>query len=220
MPQSKPLIPQPGEKKAVAKAQPRSALTAEAIIQAAILAIEDSDELKGVSTKDISKKSGFSVGVLYRYFKNKEHLFASIWSYFITRLHSSLISKLEVFPNFGTVRQLMMLITEHYFDDLKKRNRSKVIKFYRLYIQSSDEPENISKPIDILIKPLDQVIRRNQSGTIRTLEEDEIRIYLRAALAMVRSDFLEGNSFFGTPKHRQFVLDSLVRMFQKSVITE
>jgi len=220
MPQSKPLIPQSGEKKAVAKAQPRSALTAEAIIQAAILAIEDSDELKGVSTKHISKKSGFAVGVLYRYFKNKEHLFASIWSYFVTRLHSSLISKLEVFPNFGTVRQLMMLITEHYYDDLKKRKRSKVIKFYRLYIRSSDEPENISKPIDILIKPLDQVIRRNQSGTMRILEEEEIRIYLRAALAMVRSDFLEGNPFFGTPKHQQFVLDSLVRMFQKSVITE
>ena len=214
MPQSKQLIPEFGEKKPAARVQPRSLLTSEAIIQAAILVIEDSDELKGVSTKHISKKSGFAVGVLYRYFKNKEHLFASVWMYFVTRLHSSLISKLEVFPNFGTVRQLMMLITEHYFDDLKKRKRTKVIKFYRLYIQSSGEPENISKPIDVLIKPLDQVIRINQSGTIRVLEEDEIRIYLRAALAMVRSDFLEGNPFFGTPKHQQFVLDTLVRMFQ------
>lgn len=215
MPQSKQLIPKFGEKKPAARVQPRSSLTSEAIIQAAILVIEDSDELKDVSTKHISKKSGFAVGVLYRYFKNKEHLFASVWMYFVTRLHSSLISKLEVFPNFGTVRQLMMLITEHYFDDLKKRKRTKVIKFYRLYIQSSDEPESISKPIDVLIKPLDQVIRINQSGTIRVLEEDEIRIYLRAALAMVRSDFLEGNPFFGTPKHQQFVLDTLVRMFQK-----
>ena len=215
MPQSKQLIPEFGEKMPAARVQPRSSLTSEAIIQAAILVIEDSDELKDVSTKHISKKSGFAVGVLYRYFKNKEHLFASVWMYFVTRLHSSLISKLEVFPNFGTVRQLMMLITEHYFDDLKKRKRTKVIKFYRLYIQSSGEPENISKPIDVLIKPLDQVIRINQSGTIRVLEEDEIRIYLRAALAMVRSDFLEGNSFFGTPKHQQFVLDTLVRMFQK-----
>jgi AcrR family transcriptional regulator len=215
MPQSKQLIPEFGEKKPAARVQPRSSLTSEAIIQAAILVIEDSDELKDVSTKHISKKSGFAVGVLYRYFKNKEHLFASVWMYFVTRLHSSLISKLEVFPNFGTVRQLMMLITEHYFDDLKKRKRTKVIKFYRLYIQSSGEPESISKPIDVLIKPLDQVIRINQSGTIRVLEEDEIRIYLRAALAMVRSDFLEGNPFFGTPKHQQFVLDTLVRMFQK-----
>ena len=215
MPQSKQLIPEFGEKKPAARVQPRSSLTSEAIIQAAILVIEDSDELKYVSTKHISKKSGFAVGVLYRYFKNKEHLFASVWMYFVTRLHSSLISKLEVFPNFGTVRQLMMLITEHYFDDLKKRKRTKVIKFYRLYIQSSGEPESISKPIDVLIKPLDQVIRINQSGTIRVLEEDEIRIYLRAALAMVRSDFLEGNPFFGTPKHQQFVLDTLVRMFQK-----
>ena len=215
MPQSKQLIPEFGEKKPAARVQPRSSLTSEAIIQAAILVIEDSDELKDVSTKHISKKSGFAVGVLYRYFKNKEHLFASVWIYFVTRLHSSLISKLEVFPNFGTVRQLMMLITEHYFDDLKKRKRTKVIKFYRLYIQSSGEPESISKPIDVLIKPLGQVIRINQSGTIRVLEEDEIRIYLRAALAMVRSDFLEGNPFFGTPKHQQFVLDTLVRMFQK-----
>ena len=215
MPQSKQLIPEFGEKKPAVRVQSRSSLTSEAIIQAAILVIEDSDELKDVSTKHISKKSGFAVGVLYRYFKNKEHLFASVWMYFVTRLHSSLISKLEVFPNFGTVRQLMMLITEHYFDDLKKRKRTKVIKFYRLYIQSSGEPESISKPIDVLIKPLDQVIRINQSGTIRVLEEDEIRIYLRAALAMVRSDFLEGNPFFGTPKHQQFVLDTLVRMFQK-----
>jgi len=185
-----------------------------------ILATENSDELRGVSTKHICKKSEFAVGVLYRHFKNKEHLFASIWSYFVTHLLSSLISKLEMFPNFGTVRQLMMLITEHYIDDLIKRKRRKVIKFYRLYIQSSDEPEIIFKPIDILIRSLDQVNRRNQSGTLRMLEEDEIRIYLRAALAMVRSDFLEDNPFFGAPKYQQFVLDSLVRMFQKLVITE
>lgn len=75
-----------------------------------------------MSTKDISKKSGFAVGVLYRYFKNKEHLFASVWMYFVTRLHIRLVHKLEEFPNFGTLRQLMMLITEHYFDDLKKES--------------------------------------------------------------------------------------------------
>jgi len=214
MPQNKQLIPQSDEKKAASNL-PHPSSTAELIIQAAILAIEDSDEFKDVSTKDISKKSGFAVGVLYRYFKNKEHLFASVWMYFVTRLHIRLVHKLEEFPNFGTLRQLMMLITEHYFDDLKKRKRSKVIKFYRLYIQSADAPELISKPVDVLIRPLDQVIRRNQSGTIRILGEDEIRIYLRAALAMVRSDFLEDNPFFGTPKHQQIVLDSLVRMFQK-----
>jgi AcrR family transcriptional regulator len=126
MPQSKQLIPEFGEKKPAARVQPRSSLTSEAIIQAAILVIEDSDELKDVSTKHISKKSGFAVGVLYRYFKNKEHLFASVWMYFVTRLHS-LISKLEVFPNFGTVRQLMMLITEHYFDDLKKESVQRLL---------------------------------------------------------------------------------------------
>ncbi len=51
-------------KKAEARVQPRSALTAEAIIQAVILAFEDSVGLKDVSTTHISKKSGFTVGVL------------------------------------------------------------------------------------------------------------------------------------------------------------
>jgi len=83
--------------------------------------------LRGVSTKHISKKSGFAVGALNRYFKDKEHLFASIWSYCVTRLLSSLISKLEVFTNFGTVKQLMMLITEHYIDDLIKESAERLL---------------------------------------------------------------------------------------------
>ena len=56
MPQSKQLIPEFGEKNPAVRVQPRSSLTSEAIIQAAILVIEDSDELKDVSTKHISKK--------------------------------------------------------------------------------------------------------------------------------------------------------------------
>ena len=214
MPQNKKVMPQSGDISTSVR-QARSALTEEAIIQAAIASIEEAEDFKAVSSRQLSKKSGFSVGLLYRYFKSKDQLYANLWMYFIVRLHKSLIKKLEVFPNTGTLRQLMMLITEHYFDDLANRKRNRVVPLYRLYIQSSNEPENIAKPIDILIEPLMDIIQKNQSGTMRALDQNEIRVYLRAALAMVRSDFLEGNPFFGTQPHQRVILDALVRLFQK-----
>jgi len=207
-------MPQNSENRVLPKSD-RSAQTVQTIIEAAIAAIETAPDVSDVSSEYLSKKSGFSVGALYRYFKNKEDLYARIWLFFIGRMHQALVHKLEGFPYGGTLKQLMMMITEHYFDNLIGRRPQRVIPLYRLYIRSCQDPENIAKPIDVLIEPLMTVMHNNTSGTMRTLNVDEIRIYLRAALAMVRSDFLEQNPYFGTRAHQAVVLDSLVKLFGK-----
>jgi AcrR family transcriptional regulator len=155
------------------------------------------------------------VGTLYRYFKDKDHLLSKVWLFFITRLHATLVPKIDSFPDSGTVRQLMILICDHYFQDLSKRKPSRAIPLYRLFIKASIDPENMAKPIDILIGPLMRAQKRNKTGTMKIMDENEIRIYLRGALAMVRSDFLEENPFFATQSHQRLMLDALVRLFQK-----
>ena len=60
-----------------------------------------------------------------------------------------------------------------------------------------------------------QAQKLNQTGTMRMMDENELRVILRGALAMVRSDFLEQNPYFGSAAHKKLMLDSMVRLFQK-----
>lgn len=195
--------------------QSRAEITTDIIIQAAIHAIESAEEIEAVTSQNLAVKSGFSVGSLYRYFKNKDDLYTSLWRFFVTRLHAGLVPKIDAFPDHGTVRQLMMMISEYYFDNLRSRRPGKAIPFYRLFIKATPDPENIYKVMDVLIEPLLRAQVRNQSGTMKIMDENEVRICLRASQAMIRNDFMERNPYFGTTSHKRTVLDLLVRIFQK-----
>jgi AcrR family transcriptional regulator len=195
--------------------QARAEATAETIIQAAINALESAEEIESVTSQNLAVRSGYSVGSLYRYFKNKDDLYTSIWRFFVTRLHAGLVPKIEAFPEHGTVRQLMMMVSGYYFDNLRSRKPGKVIPFYRLFIKAVPDPENIYKTMDVLIEPLMQAQIRNQSGTMKIMDENELRICLRASHAMIRNDFLERSPYFGTSSHQRVTLDLMVRLFQK-----
>lgn len=195
--------------------QSRAEATAEAIIQAAINALESAEEIESVTSQNLAIRSGYSVGSLYRYFKNKDDLYTSIWRFFVTRLHAGLVPKIEAFPEHGTVRQLMMMVSGYYFDNLRSRKPGKVIPFYRLFIRAVPDPENIYKTMDVLIGPLMQAQTRNRSGTMKIMDENELRICLRASHAMIRNDFLERSPYFGTSSHQRVTLDLMVRLFQK-----
>ena len=195
--------------------QPRAETTAETIIQAAINALESAEEIESVTSHNLAVRSGYSVGSLYRYFKNKDDLYTSIWRFFVTRLHAGLVPKIESFPDHGTVRQLMIMVSGYYFDNLRSRKPGKVIPFYRLFIKSVPDPENIYKTMDVLIAPLMQAQLRNQSETMKIMDENELRICLRASHAMIRNDFLERAPYFGTASHQRVALDLMVRLFQK-----
>jgi AcrR family transcriptional regulator len=195
--------------------QSRAETTAETIIQAAINALESAEEIESVTSQNLAIRSGYSVGSLYRYFKNKDDLYTSIWRFFVTRLHAGLVPKIEAFPEHGTVRQLMMMVSGYYFDNLRSRKPGKVIPFYRLFIKAVPDPENIYKTMDVLIGPLMQAQTRNQSGTMKIMDENELRICLRASHAMIRNDFLERSPYFGTSSHQRVTLDLMVRLFQK-----
>lgn len=195
--------------------QNRAEVTAEIIMQAAIHALEEAGDIEMVTSERLANKSGFSVGSLYRYFKNKEDLYARLWQFFVMRLHGGLVAEIDSFPEHGTVRQLMMMVSDYYFSRLQKRRPKMVIPFYRLYIQSVPDPENAYKMMDVLIKPIIRAQVRNLTGTLRIMDQNEVRICLRASQAMIRNDFMEKNAYFGTEQHQRVVLDLMVRLFQK-----
>ena len=195
--------------------QSRAEVTAETIIQAAIHALESAEEIESVTSQNLAAKSGYSIGSLYRYFKSKDDLYTSLWRFFVTRLHAGLVPKIDAFPDHGTIRQLMMMVSEYYFDNLRSRKPGKVIPFYRLFIKAVPDPENIYKVMDVLIDPLMRAQARNQSGTMRIMDENELRICLRSSHAMIRNEFLERAPYFGTASHQRLTLDLMVRLFQK-----
>lgn len=194
--------------------QTRAELTANMILEAAVILIEsESTDSSKITTDQIAKKSGFAVGSIYRYFGSKLDIFSKIWKYFTIRLHHEIRDVINNYPDNGTQADLITLIVNHYFEALSDKNLTQVIKLYRLHIQTCDDPENISQSIDILIEPLDRAIKRNTSGTFKNLTREEIQVYLRAAIAMIRSPILEMETYHGQAQHRKIVIEACCKLF-------
>jgi AcrR family transcriptional regulator len=195
--------------------QNRSNETADIIFQAAgeILEAEESFNIK--PTKDLAARAGVSVGSIYRYFKDKNDLYAKSWSYFVLKQHRLLIEKLVNFPKDGTLDELMPLIVNHYIDAISKKRGAVFIPVFRLFIKTHPEPEAIQKNIDEILLPLMHILCQNHSNTMKVLSQDELRLYLRAGQAMIRSSYLERDPYFGTPSHRVTTSAALIKLFSK-----
>lgn len=187
--------------------------TEEIIIQAAIQILENEKSFKQALTKDIVSRSGFSVGSIYRYFNSKEDIYSKIWIYFTSSLHQELINKIENFPVTADLNSLMTLIADHYIDGLKKRRQTVGIHIFRLYIKNTSTPELAHTHVNLILKPIAQCIEKNKSGTMAVLTDAELKLYMMAGIAMIRTSYMEQDKYFGTPNHRLKVINALTKLF-------
>jgi AcrR family transcriptional regulator len=161
----------------------------------------------------VAKKSGYSVGAVYRYFKDKNDILSKIYGYYLGKVHKSCEEKLKLFPNTGNVRQLSILIVDHYLGDLRHRNINTVLTLYKVFIQNTSRPEQISNAIDVLINPIYQVIKNDKTNTFKQLSQDKIKINLRGLAHMIRSTYLEQNPYWFTSEYREFLIENCEALF-------
>ena len=183
------------------------------IIETAIQILEKQGGFKQASTREIVARSGFSVGSIYRYFSSKEDIYSKIWVHFASKLNQCLIVKLEAFPVTGNVKALMTLIVDHYMQELKNRRPEIVISIFRIFIKNAKNPELLHTHFNAIVPPLAQCLKKNQSGTIRVFNDDELKLYVIAGVSMIRNSYMEQDQYFGTEQHRLATINALTKLF-------
>lgn len=200
--------------------QLRAEVTATNILESTLYITEtDKVPLDKISVLDVSKKSGYSVGAVYRYFSDKQDILSRLAGFYIKKIHSRCNDKLIVFPNTGNVRQLSIMMVDHYLNDFHGRNIKTVLTLFRLFARYNPEPERLAAAIDVLIEPLSNIIKNDTTGTLKSLSPNEIRINLRGLGQMIRSPFLEQDPYSYTSEYRFFLIENCCLLFGKTNFT-
>jgi AcrR family transcriptional regulator len=196
--------------------QKRGALTCLEILDCTLKLIENNNfSYERITLKELSVLTGHSIGTIYRYFENKDELLASLWGYFLSKIHTGAVTLIDTFPNNGRFEQLLSQVIDYYLDNLKKRDSHQMICLYRLFIRSTNEPELIQTSIDILIPSFMIATQKNISGTFPIIEEKSIRMLLRGISSMVSSPFLENNPTLYCEGYRTFLIKSITNLLKE-----
>jgi AcrR family transcriptional regulator len=194
--------------------QLRAEITASNIIETTLYLTEvEKTSLDKISMLDVAKKSGYSVGAVYRYFKDKNDILNKLFGFYLGKIHRSCAEKLESFPDSGNCRQLAILMVDHYLEDLKHRNINNVLTLYKIFMQNVSRPEQVSSAVDVIITPLHNIMLNNKTGTFKTPNINEIKINLRGLAYMMRSTYLEQNPYGFTSEYREFLIENCTRLF-------
>ena len=193
--------------------QKRGKLTCLEILNCTLKLIEDSNfSYEKVTLKELSFLTGHSIGTIYRYFDNKDELLASLWGYFLSKVHTGAVSLIEAFPNNCGFEQLISQVVDHYLDNFKHRDVHQMIALYRLFIKSTNEPELIHTSIDILIPSFIVATKSNISGTFPKLDDNEMKMLLRGFFSMASLPFLENNPNLYSKVYRSFLIKTVTNM--------
>lgn len=194
--------------------QERADQTIQTIIEAAV-DLAQKEGLSGATPTAIARRSGFSIGTIYRYFADKVSVFNAVVDYSLRTQHYAMIKKIEQFPTHGTARQFSMLLCEHYLRPLYRRNPKRVIPVYRNYLKHLAQPERFATHLDVLIEPIMSMRHKNTSDTFNQFDEHVLKLYLRGMLGMGNSGFLEEDPYFQSPSYILNVIDTMTKMFGK-----
>ncbi len=200
--------------------QLRSEVTTTNILESTFSIMEvDKVPLERISILEVAKKSGYSVGAVYRYFIDKQDILTRLFGFYIKRIHSSCYKELIQFPNNANVRQLSILMVDHYINDFHGRNIKNCLTLFRLFAKYNPQPETLPASIDVLIAPLSNIMKNDTTGTLRLLNPNQIRVNLRGLAQMIRSPFLEQDPYSYSSEYRNLLIDNCVLLFGKTTIS-
>lgn len=194
--------------------QERATETAETIIEAALVLVAERG-LAGASPTNIAKRSGFSIGTIYRYFSNKSAIFNAAFEFVTDRQHAGMLEKISEFPSSATSRQFAMCLSEHYLNILHRRNPKYVIPVVRSYIRQSSAPEQFFRHIDVLVNPTLDLIKKNTSATFDDFDQKRLKLCFRSIATLLSTSFYEEEIYYKEYEHTQYILDLITRLLSK-----
>ena len=199
---TKKLVPESGKREA----------TVEAILEAtALLMKARMDPLPG--TRAIASKSGYSVGTIYNYFSTVGLIVSRV----VIKRQRAAHLRIEVLINQHdrdeTIDVLCGKVMAMCFSSFQVFDPRLVRLVFNLARTHAEKPEELDYAADVLVQPLLAAIGRDRTGTFRNLGAQELLLFLRGIVFLIRSPLLEDSAFFATAAHRDLVMDYMLRIF-------
>lgn len=184
------------------------------IIESADTILNDGDP-KNFTARKLSEKSGYSIGALYHYFHKAEHVFILMLFSRREKRLKKMVETINKFPANETLKSLMELLADQVLAELNRINLKALLLIARMAIKFSKDHLAFDNVLSVLADPLISAQKRDMTGTFRAIERDELLILLTLCAICLRRPFLEHNPIAGSKKHRDFAVDTMVRLFGK-----
>lgn len=192
---------------------PEKSTAAMDAVEVAVVRMMIKEELHVPTIREISQKSGYSVGTIYNYFKNIDGIFVYIFLSKQKLVLNKLIDVIDSHPADKNSDTLINSLFDGLFKETENLKPALVRFFVRHFFKTASRPERFNIAIDVLIPPLIQARVRNTTGTFPVREADELRLLLRGMQAVVRAPLFEQNPFFGTQEHKRLAKEVCRRLF-------
>lgn len=189
----------------------RSKSAVENIIESAE-AIANEGNSDDLTARKLSEKSGYSIGALYHHLHKVEHAFILMLFRRRDKKLSELVELINQFPEDQPINNLMELLADNVLAEIKRMNRKVLLLIARMTIKFSKDHLQFDNVLSILADPLIAAQKRDTTGTFRAIEREELLMVLRLCAFTLRRPFLEQNSIAGTKRHRDFAVDTMVRL--------
>ena len=175
--------------------------------------LSQSHDLKKISTRDLSKRSGYALGSIYAIFNKFDDIFIYV---FLAR-RRKLISKLADFINNHPADQplhvLVSILLNEFIDELSRPHRTTLLFVMSQFLKRTKNPQLINIEADWIIPLWINASLRDKTNTFYNFSENELKLKLRAVQSMVRSPFFEDIALAGTEEHKEIVFNHFMRLF-------
>ena len=174
------------------------------------------ENFEAITTRDIIKKSGYSNGSIYRYFRKIDNIFLT---QFIAKVKQGTKESIDFINNFkpqDNFQKFAEEIIDLGFSHWKSPVKQSIIRvMLRYFLRNSDSPEMLNSLQDPIIPHILEAQKRDLSGTFRQMEENELRLCIRGLQAAIRSPFIENQAHAGSKEHRDIAIRIAVAIFSK-----
>lgn len=191
--------------------QLRSESALKAIVESADSIMEVNDPSL-LNARQLSAKSGYSIGTLYYYLNKAEDAFILMIIKRREKQFSELSTIINQFPPDKPIRELVETIINSSFTEYNRMNQKSFFLVFRMILKFSKNPLAFDDALINLVEPLVRAQNRNTTNTFRTVDSDELLMLLKTCFAMIRRPFLEQNQLAGSAKHRELAIDTMVRL--------
>lgn len=193
--------------------QDRSEKAIETIFEAATqLAISGDPNLLNI--RELSERSGYSIGNIYHYFFKIDDLFSYVFNMRREKVHLAFGENIKKIDPNATAYDLFTKLVDDSFLVWKQPQPKLLNKMLRQYLKRCKEPEKFNAIADLLAPPFLEALRKNKSDTFRRIEFNELRILLRMIQSAIGAPFIEQDPIAGTEEHRTIAINCCCVLFE------
>lgn len=196
--------------------QDRAKKTLDDLLETALELVNEG-EIELLTSRTLSKKSGYSLGTLNKRLNSVDKIF--LWAIKQgQQKHLEKISKIiEGHDPTLPIDILLEKMIKQGFESIMQVNPS-IIKFYENRINKFSNQINAHQFSDVLVKPFLQAMEQDRTGTFRKMSESELRLITRMTYILLERPFVDRDPIAGSEEHHRIVLDNFLRILGSKMV--